>query len=92
MCLTRMDWLRMVVILTNLDAGKGSSFQNYNDRSLPDDHVTSEWYGSYYYPPGLAVPSPYCDTIYSARFYGFGASNGAQSTKVGPPQTPVHAY
>ena len=33
-------------------------------RNLYDDYdVTSHWHGSYYYLPGLAVPSPYCDSI-----------------------------
>lgn len=64
-----------------------TSHRSYDD-SLYD--MTSEWYGNYYYPPGVAVPlprpSPYCDSIYRTRFYGFG---GPQRSQPGPSQTPV---
>ena len=57
--------------------------------SLPHMYpgMNSPWYGSY--PP---PPSPYCDTVYRAHFYGFGppaVPEGGPSSAQSPPQTPV---
>ena len=73
-------------------ATEGSDSLTDDIVTLPHD-MTSEWYGNCY-PPGLILPSPYCDSTYRTRFYGFqpfGASigHGPQRSQPGPSQPPV---
>ena len=64
-----------------------------NDIAALLHDMTSELYGNSY-PPGLALPSPYCDSICRTQFYGFqpfGASigHGPLRSRSGPSQPPV---
>ena len=66
-------------------ATEGSDNLTDDIAALPHD-MTSEWYGNCY-PPGLALPSPYCDSIYRTRFYGF--QPFGERSRPGPSRPPV---